>query len=249
MPRFAFRLAYNGRRFQGWQSQPGGQTIQDKVEKAFSVICREHIRIHASGRTDAGVHALGQIIHCDLPENKKNVNWMRALNSLLPEDICMTGKWRVADDFHARKWAISKKYSYTFWTEPRFVLPQRRPFVWPAGELNAQEICMACSYLQGSLDFASFMNSGTPVSSTVRTVFRTEIKSACARELTLHISANGFLKQMVRNIAGLLYAVGKEKISPGHIPAILAARDRSKAPATAPPQGLCLLEVSYPSCN
>ena len=249
MPRFAFRLAYNGSRFQGWQSQPGGQTIQDKVEKALSVICREHIRIHASGRTDAGVHALGQIIHCDLPESKNNVNWMRALNSLLPEDISVTGRWRVKHDFHARKWAKSKEYSYTFWTEPRFVLPQRRPYVWPAGELNVKEICRACSYLQGRLDFASLMNAGTPVFSTIRTVFGAEIEFSGTRELTLQINANGFLKQMVRNIAGLLYAVGKEKISPGQIPALLATRDRNKAPATAPPQGLCLLEVVYPPCD
>ncbi len=247
MPRFVFHVAYTGTRFHGWQRQKQEPTVQGAIEKALSTVCNKDIAVHAAGRTDAGVHALDQVIHCDLPENKKDMDWTRALNSLLPGEVCITSFQVVSPEFHARKNAVYKQYSYTFWTEPKFVLPQRRPFVWPAGNLDVSDMRRACQELQGKHDFVSLMNVGTQVRTTVRNMYKLEIRSISGNELELTARADGFLKQMVRNVAGLLYAVGKHKLGPSDIPRIIAEKNRSVAPATAPAKGLCLERVFYSS--
>lgn len=246
MSRFALHLAYTGGGYQGWQRQAAGKTIQGELEKALFTILRQPVTVHASGRTDAGVHALDQVVHFDLPPGKREINWTRALNSLLPPDICVTGYRAVSYDFHAQKSARSKEYSYRFWTEPEYVLPHRRPFVWDTGPLDALAMSRACERIKGRHDFASFMNSGTPVNSTVREVYRAEIEIRSGPEMVFLIRASGFLKQMVRNMAGLLFSVGKGHTAPEHIPELISRRDRRAAPQTAPAKGLCLEKVFYP---
>ena len=246
MPRLALHLAYTGGGYQGWQRQAAGKTIQGELEKALFTILRQPITVHASGRTDAGVHALDQVVHFDPPSEIREINWTRALNSLLPPDICVTGYRAVSSEFHARKSAQSKEYSYRFWTEPEYVLPHRRPFVWDTGPLDTQAMSKACQELRGRHDFTSFMNTGTPVDSTVREVYRTELETGSGPEIIFFIRANGFLKQMVRNMAGLLFSVGKGQTAPEQIPELISRRDRKAAPQTAPARGLCLEKVFYP---
>ncbi|MFP4658318.1 MAG: tRNA pseudouridine(38-40) synthase TruA, partial [Desulfonatronovibrionaceae bacterium] len=191
MPRFALHLAYIGTAYHGWQRQKDKSTVQETVEKALYTICQEQITVHASGRTDAGVHALDQVIHCDLPVDKQGISWTRALNAILPPDICVTRHAEVPPEFHARKSAVSKEYSYTFWTEPEYVLPHKRPYVWETGPLDLMQMQQALAGLRGRHDFAALMNTGTPVDSTVRTVSRAELKCGNGPEIVFTVRANG----------------------------------------------------------
>ncbi len=212
----------------------------------MSRICSVPVRVCAAGRTDAGVHALGQVVHCDLPENRIRVPWQRALNSVLPEDMAVTGVQQVDRNFHAMFSARRKTYSYTLWQRTDYVLPQRRPFVWKVGELNLEKMRQAGAVLTGEHDFGAFQNVGTPVMSSVRQLFAVWFTPGPGEsELECHFQANGFLKQMVRNLMGALVAVGQGRLSTEGLEALLQDRDRTRAPATAPAQGLCLSRVYY----
>lgn len=246
MPRLRLTMAYVGTRYQGWQIQPRGQTIQGVLEACLERICATPVRVHGSGRTDAGVHALGQVAHCDIPDSKIHIPWQKALNALLPPDIAITQATLVDATFHARFSARSKRYSYTLWTEPGFTLPQRVPFVWPVRSLDTRAMQEAATLLQGRHDFASLQNAGTDTHTSVRTL--TSITSAPGSILGEYVwffEADGFLKQMVRNIMGLLVSIGRHTLAPVDVPRILESCDRRVAPATAPPQGLCLEKVIY----
>jgi tRNA pseudouridine38-40 synthase len=246
MPRLALRIAYDGARFAGWQVQPVERSVQGCLETALSRICNKRIRVHGAGRTDSGAHALGQVAHCDIPEDKTRVPWRRALNSLLPGDACVTSAQWVEESFHARHSAKSKIYSYTLWTDPEYVIPQRRPFVWPAGELDSRAMRDVARVFLGRRDFAAMQNVGTQLAHTVRTVESVRLDSGQRPEETVvTVAADGFLKQMVRIMVGCLVRAGKHKLSPGELEAILDSRDRSRASATAPAKGLCLEQVVY----
>lgn len=246
MPRIRLTLAYTGTRYHGWQLQADGPTVQGTVEAALHRLVGRPVRVHGAGRTDAGVHALGQVAHCDVPEDRGHLPWQRALNALLPEDIAVLDASTVPETFHARRSATAKEYAYTLWTEPAFVLPQRRPFTWAVGPLDLAALDEAAAFLVGTHDFASFQNTGTPVASTCRTLMAlTRHPGPTPWETVLRFRADGFLKQMVRNLVGLLVAVGQGRLAPAAVAGILAARDRAAAPATAPPHGLCLEKVDY----
>lgn len=246
MPRLKIVLAYTGTHFKGWQIQDSAPTVQGSLETALYKICGRRIRVHGAGRTDSGVHSLGQVAHCDIPEDKKHVSWQKALNSLLPEDISIVEAEYTAPDFHARYSATGKVYSYTLWTAPDYILPQCRNFCWSVGPLDLQAMLKASTYFIGTRDFAALQNTGTPVKSTVRTVYYLVPRSGCyVQQIVWHISGNGFLKQMVRNIMGCLVAIGKNKLALEDAAHILEDLKRSKAPATAPARGLCLQKVLY----
>jgi tRNA pseudouridine38-40 synthase len=247
MPRFMLTLAYDGTAFSGWQLQPRDRTVQGVVEAALAVIVGSPVRVHGSGRTDAGVHAMGQAAHFDCPQGRASVPWQRALNALLPDDVRVTECRRVAPDFHVRYAALAKTYEYTLWHTRGFCLPQRRRFVWNCGPVDTAAMEAAAALLVGEHDFAAFQNVGTPVSSTVRTL--TEVSRHPGRtshESIWRFTADGFLKQMVRNLMGCLVACGRGKLSPDQAADILHRADRAQAPATAPPQGLTLISVDYP---
>jgi len=246
MPRIRLTVAYVGTRYHGWQIQAAGPTIQGTIEERLARICGEPVRLHGSGRTDSGVHALAQVAHFDVPESRKHIPWAQALNSMLPGDIAIVDAVEAALDFHARFSVRSKRYAYTLWTEPRFTLPQRAPFVWPVCGLDFEAMDQAAGMLAGTHDFAAFQNAGTEIKGTVRTlepIVRTP--GTHPAEWVFHFQADGFLKQMVRNLMGLLVEVGRGALRPADAPDILEGLDRRKAPATAPAQGLTLEEVIY----
>ncbi len=244
--RFMLILAYDGTAYQGWQIQDKGLTIQAEVEKAMFRICCKHVRIHGAGRTDAGVHALGQVAHFDSPQGFEHIPWQRALNSVLPHNIRIVDCREAAIDFHARFCALTKEYFYTLWISSAFFYPQRRNFVWNTGHLEIQPMKEAAGRLLGTHDFTSFMNKGTQIKDTTRTILDISFQTGSfPQELVLSIRASGFLKQMARNIVGVLVQAGRNRLSPSDISSILQSRDRTLAPATAPARGLCLARVEY----
>lgn len=247
--RLRLTLAYDGTAFCGWQVQQGSadRTVQGAVEDALAAICGVPVRIHGAGRTDSGVHALGQTAHCDVPDQRAEVPWARALNAKLPDDVRILDARRVADDFHARYSALGKTYTYSLRPDCRYNIPQRRNFSWACGALDQAAMEAAAQRMTGTRDFACFQNTGTPVSSTVRTVHAVErAPGVFPGEVDWTFSADGFLKQMVRNMVGLLVAVGRGRFSPEDVDTVIAGRDRRVAYATAPPQGLTLTTVRYP---
>jgi len=244
--RIKLSIAYQGTNYVGWQLQKNGPTIQGELEKALTQICSRPIRVHACSRTDAGVHALGQVAHFDPPVDKTNLPWQRALNSLLPPDISIVTTELVGPDFHARFSAKAKEYTYTFWLEKNFVYPQRRPFVWECGKLDLELIQKALPILQGEHDFASFMNQGTPVQTTIRKIYWLKLEPGLyPQEIILRIKGNGFLKQMVRNIAGLCWLLGTGKVNLDFVQELLTASKRQLWPPTAPAKGLTLEKIYY----
>jgi len=250
MARLKLTLAYDGTEFSGWQVQAKNtgsvRTVQGCVEDAFALVLKERVRVHGAGRTDAGVHALGQAAHVDIPESKAPIPWQKALCALLPRDLTVLKARIVAPDFHARYSAKSKIYAYSLWPNSRYI-PQRRNFVWAAGELDLEAMDRAAAHLLGEHDFKSFQNQGTRVKNTVRTIMDIRrVKGRFPGEVVWRFQANGFLKQMARNIVGLLAAVGRGRLDPKEVPRIMRACDRSAAPyPTAPPHGLCLEKVFY----
>lgn len=255
--RLKLLLAYLGTGYSGWQIQEKPSpppTIQGELEAALRVLAGAPVRVHGSGRTDAGVHAHGQVAHCDVPDARAGLRWQRSLNALLPPEIRVLAADPAAADFHARKDALRKTYVYQFWQERAFVPPQLAPFVWSCGPLDVEAMRAALPHLLGEHDFAGLQNAGTDMESTTRTVFQAalDIPPPCefypphAPRLRLTVTANGFLKQMVRNMAGLLAACGQGKIRPENVPGLLAARDRRALPSvTAPAGGLALASVEY----
>ena len=247
MPRLKIHLAYTGGGFQGWQVQSSGRTVQGCLEAAICKICETHVRVHGAGRTDAGAHALEQVAHCDIPENKTKVPWQKALNALLPSDIAVTHTEWTSPDFHSRINAEYKIYSYTLWTYHDYILPQRNPFVWQVKHLDVEKMYKGKEILLGTHDFAAFENVGTNIENTVRTMYwiKDEPGFYPDKEMVWRFAADGFLKQMARNLISALVEMGRGKLTPGGLEDILASRDRTRAPATAPAKGLCLEKIAY----
>jgi tRNA pseudouridine38-40 synthase len=252
MARLRLTVAYDGTHFCGWQLQaPGlGRTVQGCLEAALARLCGTPVRVHGAGRTDAGVHALAQTAHVDVPDERLSLPWQRALSALLPPDIAVTRVVPAASDFHARFAARGKTYAYTLWTRSDYILPWRRPYVWHVGRqgaLDAAAMDAAARLLVGEHDFAAFQNAGSAVAGTVRLLTSVTSRPGASPEETVwRFTATGFLKQMVRNLMGALVAVGRGKLSPQALAELLAHGNRTRAPATAPASGLCLERVHYP---
>jgi len=247
MPRIKLTLAYDGTHFAGWQLQLNARTVQAEVERALGEILGEPPRVHGSGRTDSGVHAIGQVAHFDCGEDRRDIPWQRALNATLPRDVRVLSAEIVDDEFHARFDALGKTYEYVLWHTREFCLPQRLRYVWDCGPVSFERMEEAAVLFLGEHDFAAFQNVGTPIKSTVRTI--TDISrhpGVTEHESVWRFTADGFLKQMVRNLMGCLVAVGRGKTTVAQARAILENADRSAAPATAPAQGLSLISVRYP---
>ncbi|MDP2847096.1 MAG: tRNA pseudouridine(38-40) synthase TruA [Humidesulfovibrio sp.] len=248
--RIKLLLAYDGTDFAGWQHQGGVRTVQSDVEAALAKIIQAPTHVQAAGRTDSGVHALGQCAHFDAPEHLSHVPWAKALNCLLARDVRVVSATVAPPNFHAQFDAQSKIYAYTLWLDRSHVNPLRRRFVWDVlpPRLNVAAMDEAAGILMGTHDFNSFRNLGTPLGSrgTVRTLTGIWREPGDGPEMVWRFQANGFLKQMVRNIMGCLVAVGRGKVTPADVRCILEGRDRSIAPPTAPAMGLCMERVFYP---
>jgi tRNA pseudouridine38-40 synthase len=242
-------LAYQGTDFEGWQLQAGqrpARTVQGCLEEALAVLAGVPVRAHGSARTDSGVHALEQVAHADVPAGRAGLPWRRALGALVPRDMAVLEAAVAPSGFHARFDAVGKRYAYTLWTDSRFVIPQRRQFVWQTGPLDVDAMREAAAVLVGEHDFAAFANSGSDVRSTVRNLSAIRTRGGeFPSELVFEFEAEGFLKQMVRNLMGTLVAAGRGKVNPQGVRSCLEMRDRTRLPATAPAQGLCLERVFY----
>lgn len=237
-------VAYDGTNYQGFQRQKNGVGVQQVLEKALTEVLQEPILIKAAGRTDAGVHALGQVISFVTESRIPPENYRRALEPHLPPDIAVREAEVVRDDFHARFDAVDKTYQYKIYYSP-LPDPTQRNTTWEIREkLDVEAMNQAAALLLGKHDFTSFKNQGSQDTSPVRTL--TEARWVQDGDLyTFTITGDGFLYRMVRNIVGCLVRVGTGQWDKEDFAQVLAARNRKKAGMAAPPQGLYLMHVSY----
>ena len=236
-------VAYDGTDYQGFQRQANGPTVQEALESAAAQVAQASVTILAAGRTDAGVHAEGQVIAFDTTWRHSVEELQRALNAALPADVAVREVEQATDDFHPRYDARSRSYRYTIYNRPVRSPLHRRTSLHVRRQLDIDAMCEAAGVLVGEHDFATF--GQPPVGeNTVRQVFRSEWRRDDDL-LKFQIEANAFLYKMVRSIVGSLCQVGRGAWSVERFAHIVAAADRSLAGPTAPPQGLCLLAVSY----
>jgi len=235
---------YDGTAYHGWQIQPNGISIQEVLEEKIGIIIQEKIRLTASGRTDAGVHALNQVANFRTASHLNTENLLRGINSLLPADIAVTVLRDVANDFHARYSAKSKVYVYRILNRPVKSALDRNYSWHVRTPLDLETMRETADLLRGTHDFTSFCAAGGDAHDHVRTVMDVTL-AVTDGIVTFTIEANGFLRYMVRNIVGLLVDVGRGSVTSDDFKEVLAARDRTKAGITAPPQGLFLKEVRY----
>jgi tRNA pseudouridine38-40 synthase len=246
MKNLKMMLEYDGTAYHGWQRQTGKVTIQQVVEEKITIMTREKVTLIASGRTDAGVHARCQVANFKTVTHILEGDLLRGLNSLLPRDIVVRDITEVPRDFHAQFNAQSKTYEYSLFNGPTRPALFRHYSWFVFGPLDLTAMSEAARMITGVHDFSSFCASGHESKSFVRDVHGCGFETNGKGLIRFSIEADGFLKYMVRNIVGTLVEVGKGKRSPLDIPGILEARDRRKAGVTAPPQGLCLVDVKYP---
>ena len=238
-------LEYDGSNYHGWQRQKGALTIQEIVETRLALMTQAPVRLMGAGRTDAGVHARGQVANFLSETEIVPDRLLRGLNSLLPEDIVALDLTLVPLKFHARFQARSKVYEYRIHNGPRPPALGRQ-YVWHISqplEWTAMTTCL--ELLEGEHDFTSFQATGSNVRNSVRTIYSAKITSSKAHIWAITIEANGFLRHMVRNIVGTLVEVGRGKLIGEKFSGVITARDRTQAGMTAPAHGLCLLEVHY----
>ncbi len=246
--KFKLLISYDGTHFGGWQAQPNATSIQEHIQKALQTILRTSpITVVGSGRTDAGVHAEGQVAHFTAPENIDLYQTLRSLNALLPHEIRILDLSPVCDDFHARFSALGKIYHYHLHLDPITNPFNRLYTTYYPYPLDLSLIEEAIPHFVGEHNFTSFANDahlGSASKKPVRTLHRLEMVSVTGG-IRLDFEGAGFLYKMVRNITGTLLDVGGGKIPPDAIPKILEAKDRRQAGHTAPPQGLFLMKVLY----
>jgi len=242
-------LAYDGGRYAGWQSQQREDTIQDRLEGALREVTGEQRRTIASGRTDAGVHAWGQVVSARTTSTLACDVFLRALNANLPRDIRVVSVAEAVPSFHAIRDAVRKRYRYVLQDGPIQDVFARAYCWYVPGTLDESAMAQAASLMTGTRDFASFQSTGSPRTSTVRTVYELSVNRDPhhgASRIVIDVEANGFLYNMVRNIAGTLMYVGRGKHPFDWVCEVLDRRDRREAGPTAPPQGLFLVSVQYP---
>jgi tRNA pseudouridine38-40 synthase len=237
-------IEYDGTNYNGWQSQRDVPTIQDTLETCLAQILNHEIRITGSGRTDSGVHALGQVANVKTSSRIALPQLQRGANSLLPPDILIRDIEEVGDDFHARFSTVSRIYEYHIWNAPLPSVFARSYSWWIREELDVPLMQNAALHLVGQHDFSSFQGAdhekNSPVREVMEAVFRQE-----GGELVFCIQANAFLRHMVRNVVGTLVAVGDQRISEKGFVEIIRACDRRRAGITAPARGLFLKAVHY----
>ncbi len=242
--RLALGLAYRGSAYQGWQSQPGGQTVQDRLEHALSTFADRSITTVCAGRTDAGVHALNQVVHFDAPVRREPFSWVRGTNRYLPDDIAVQWCRAMPGDFHARASARGRRYRFLILESP--VRPALESGVcgWVFRRLDAGAMRAAAAQLIGEHDFSAFRAADCQASSPVKTLRAIEIARRGAY-WRLDFDASSFLHHMVRNIVGCLVAVGSGRQPPEWMTEVLAARDREAAAPTFPAAGLYFIGPYY----
>ncbi len=237
-------IGFQGTRYEGWQSQKKGNTVQEIFEKYLQKILKEKTDLISSSRTDSGVHALGLVAHFSTSSKLPDQKIKHALNFYLPRDIVVHSTQTATHRFHARYHARSKIYRYDIYnkkTRPLFEAPY---VLWHPDFLDVRAMSKAAVYLKGKHDFSTFHDKGDDKKSSVRTIKRLTIRRTKGL-IRIEIEADGFLRHMVRVIAGTLIEVGRKKIAPEKVKDILHSKDRSQAGPTAKPHGLMLVKVKY----
>ncbi len=243
--RMALGVEYDGSAFSGWQLQDGVRTVQGCVEAALSRVADHPVRVACAGRTDAGVHARGQVIHFDSDAVRTVRSWVFGANANLPREISLLWAQTTSDDFHARFSAVRRRYRYVILNRPVRPTFLAARVSWDYRVLNEKSMTAAAAYLIGEHDFTSYRALACQAKSPVRTLYRLDVTRQDDL-LFIDIEANGFLHHMVRNIAGVLMAIGAGERDPQWAQQILEMRDRTVGGVTAPPGGLYFMEVSYP---
>ncbi|MBN1126767.1 MAG: tRNA pseudouridine(38-40) synthase TruA [Sedimentisphaerales bacterium] len=239
-------IQYDGTAYHGWQSQRNADTVQQQISESIERLTTRPVRLFGSSRTDAGVHALGQVAHFHIDCPVPTENFRKALNKILPDDIVITDVTEVAPDFDAIKDTRSKRYRYTICTAKVPPVMQVR-FCWHRpGTLNAEAMQTAAACLIGRHDFKSFASAADKRQSSVRTILGSSVQGE-GPWIYYEVEADGFLYNMVRNIVGTLVEIGRGRWRVERMQKILAARDRTLAGSLAPACGLCLLEIRYDS--
>ncbi|UNM95198.1 tRNA pseudouridine(38-40) synthase TruA [Ignatzschineria rhizosphaerae] len=247
LQKYALLIEYDGRQFKGWQKQnnPPVRSIEEELERAVSFIANEPIKLTCAGRTDAGVHAINQVIHFETTAIRPKRAWMLGINSNLPEDCAIKDIVPVKDDFHARFSAISRTYRYQIFNHP-FRSPLKRFYaLWNYHPLDIAAMEKGAQYLIGEHDFSAFRSSECQANTPFRNVHYIRFTEK-EHLIEIELKANAFLHNMVRNIVGTLLEVGLGKEPPEYIKKVLESLDRTKGGITAPPQGLYLYNVEYP---
>jgi tRNA pseudouridine38-40 synthase len=243
--RVAIGVAYDGSPFQGWQSQPSRNTVQDRLEAALTEVAAQPVRITAAGRTDAGVHATSQVVHFDVDVVRPQSAWVRGTNAHLPDAIAVQWACGVDDAFHARYAAASRTYSYVLYNHAVRPSVCARKVGWFHLPLDLDAMRAGAQHIVGEHDFSAFRSAECQAQSPVRRMERIAIERR-GDYILFQFTANAFLHHMVRNLVGCLIYVGKGAYPPMWLGELLAARERARAAPTFGPEGLYLSAVVYP---
>ena len=245
--RYALGLEYDGSEFAGWQAQEGQRTVQSEIDRALGIVADQPVASVAAGRTDAGVHARGQVVHVDVRCTRTPYQWLRGANSNLPDDVAVIWAREVDAGFHARYSATGRHYRYWVCERgPRIVLSRRRA-AWSYRRLDVSRMQAAADSLLGEHDFSAFRGAGCQASTPVRELRELRVKRFSPEWIAFDVTANAFLYHMVRNLVGTLLVVGQGDAGVGWPAEVLETRDRRRAGPTAPAQGLTLTGVDYPA--
>lgn len=242
--RVALGVAYRGSGYQGWQSQPGGATVQDHLERALSRFADEPIRTLCAGRTDAGVHGLNQVVHFDSTQQREPFSWVRGVNRYLPADIAVQWSAFPPADFHARNHAHSRRYAYLLLQSAVRPAVEAGSAGWVFRPLDLAAMQAGAQQLIGEHDFTSFRAAECQAASPIKTLRTIEISRRGAY-WRFEFEANAFLHHMIRNLMGGLLAVGQGNRAPEWLGEVLAARDRAEAAPTFSPDGLYFVGPRY----
>ena len=247
MTRYAFGIEYDGTAFMGWQRQPHeGRTVQAAVEEALAKVADHAVEVTCAGRTDAGVHASGQVIHFDTEARRELRGWLLGTNSNLPPDVSATWVREMPTAFHARFKATARQYRYVIINRDTRPALARTELTWMHRPLDEARMAAAARHLTGKHDFSAFRSVECQAKQPVRTLRRLDVRREGER-VVIDALADGFLHHMVRNIAGVLMEVGQGKREPDWARQVLEGRDRTLGGVTAPANGLSLVAVEYPA--
>ncbi len=244
--RIALGIEYDGTGYSGWQRQRNGIGVQTRLEEALSSVADEPLEVTCAGRTDAGVHAIAQVGHFDTRSERSDRGWLLGTNTHLPDDISVKWVRPVEDSFHARFSALSRSYRYCILNRLVRSAMNRHRVWWVHKPLDAERMHAAAQSLIGEHDFSAFRAAGCQARSPVREIQSIEVRRE-GDHVLLEVAANAFLQHMVRNITGLLVSIGAGEMDVQWAERVLTSRDRTQAGVAAPPQGLTLVRVEYPS--
>ena len=243
--KIALGVEYDGTDFHGWQFQGDVRSVQECLEAALSKVADHPVTVHCAGRTDSGVHAVGQVVHFETDAVRSLRSWVLGANVNLPNDVSVSWAREMPEEFHARFSAIGRHYRYQILNRGTRSAIWRGRASWIYHPLDEHAMHRAAQQLVGTHDFTSYRALACQAKHPVRTVHRLDV-SRQAEMVILEVHANAFLHHMVRNLAGVLIAIGKGEQQEFWAQEILELRDRTKGGVTAPPQGLCLMGVDYP---